>query len=92
MAVWGDGVDAPRRHLCAKVTVSNCHLKEASVEHITTIGLDIAKHVFHAHGADAAGQCCFASVSHERNHSVLRDASPLCRRDGSLRRFALLGA
>jgi hypothetical protein len=21
----GDGVDAPRRHLCAKVTVSNCH-------------------------------------------------------------------
>ena len=55
-AALGDGVDAPRRHLCAKVTVSNCHLKEASVEHITTIGLDIAKHVFHAHGADAAGQ------------------------------------
>ena len=26
------------------------------MEHITTIGLDIAKHVFHAHGADAAGQ------------------------------------
>jgi hypothetical protein len=41
----------PRRHLCAKVTVSNRHLKEASVEHITTIGLDIAKQVFHAHGA-----------------------------------------
>jgi len=36
--------------------VSNYHLKEASVEHITTIGLDIAKHVFHAHGADAAGK------------------------------------
>jgi hypothetical protein len=26
------------------------------VAHITTIGLDIAKHIFHAHGADAAGQ------------------------------------
>src|ERR1700736_354187 len=24
-AELGDGVDAPRRHLCAKVTVSNCH-------------------------------------------------------------------
>jgi hypothetical protein len=24
-ATLGDGVDAPRRHLCAKVTVSNCH-------------------------------------------------------------------
>jgi hypothetical protein len=23
--MMGDGVDAPRRHLCAKVTVSNCH-------------------------------------------------------------------
>jgi hypothetical protein len=32
-AALGDGVDAPRRHLCAKVTVSNCHLKEASMEH-----------------------------------------------------------
>ena len=24
-SAWGDGVDAPRRHLCAKVAVSNCH-------------------------------------------------------------------
>ena len=55
----GDGVDAPRRHLCAKVTVSNCHLKEASMEQASTIGLDIAKHVFQAHGADAAGQVVF---------------------------------
>jgi hypothetical protein len=44
----GDGLDAPLRHLCAKVTVSNCHLKEASVEQIITIGLDITKHVFRA--------------------------------------------
>ena len=26
----------------------------------TTIGLDIAKHVFHAHGADAAGRAVFS--------------------------------
>src|SRR5262249_20897021 len=31
-------------------------LTEASAEQITTIRLDIAKFVFHAHGADAAGQ------------------------------------
>jgi transposase len=41
------------------VTVSNYHLKEASVEQATTIGLDIAKHVFQAHGADAAGRMLF---------------------------------
>jgi transposase len=55
----GDGVDAPRRHLCAKVTVSNCHLKEASMEQVNTIGLDIAKHVFQAHGAGIAGDVLF---------------------------------
>ena len=41
--------------LRAKVAVSNCHLKKASLRE-TRIGLDIAKHVFQAHGADAAGQ------------------------------------
>jgi len=29
------------------------------VEQVTTIGLDIAKHVFQAHGADAAGHVLF---------------------------------
>ena len=27
---------------------------------VTTIGLDIAKHVFHAHGADATGRAVFS--------------------------------
>ena len=57
--VMGDGVDAPRRHLCAKVTVSELSLKEASVEQTITIGLDIAKYIFQAHGADAAGHVLF---------------------------------
>src|SRR6516165_3115834 len=34
-------------------------LKETSMAQVTTIGLDIAKHVFQAHGADAAGQVLF---------------------------------
>src|SRR5215472_16852937 len=33
--------------------------KEASMEQATTIGLDIAKHVFQVHGADAAGHVLF---------------------------------
>lgn len=36
------------------------HLKEASVSEVTTIGLDIAKHVFHAHGADERGRAVFS--------------------------------
>ena len=41
----GDGVELPP--------------KEASIEQATTIGLDIAKHVFQVHGADAAGHMLF---------------------------------
>src|SRR5580693_2732511 len=53
------GWTPPRRHLRAKMTVSDCHLKEASMEQTITIGLDIAKQVFQAHGADAAGHVLF---------------------------------
>src|SRR5499433_3016253 len=41
----GDGVEPPP--------------KEASVKQATTIGLDIAKHVFQVHGADGAGHVLF---------------------------------
>ena len=55
-----DGVDAPRRHRYAKVEVLKHHLKEASVSQVITIGLDIAKNVFHAHGADGCGAMMFS--------------------------------
>tara|TARA_B000000460_G_scaffold204933_2_gene151924 strand:- start:3959 stop:4324 length:366 start_codon:yes stop_codon:yes gene_type:complete len=35
-------------------------LREASVSEVTTIGLDIAKNVFHAHGADERGTMIFS--------------------------------
>src|SRR5690349_2551708 len=35
--------------------VSNCHLREASMGDVTTIGLDLAKQVFQVHGVDATG-------------------------------------
>jgi hypothetical protein len=54
-----DGVDAPPRHRCAKVESVEHHLREGSVSEVIIIGLDIAKHVFHAHGADERGRALF---------------------------------
>src|SRR3954470_7582071 len=54
-----DGVDAPQRHRRAKVVVFEDHLREASVEEVSTIGLDLAKHVFQAHGARVSGAVVF---------------------------------
>ena len=55
----GDGVDAPRRHLTCQGDGVELSLKETSMKQAITIGLDIAKHVFQAHGADAAGHVLF---------------------------------
>src|SRR5262249_33429359 len=47
---------APLRHRRANlVSVSNHQEREPSMSEITTIGLDIAKHVFQVHGIDAQG-------------------------------------
>src|SRR6185312_7558488 len=48
---------APLRHLGAKMPVGQKPPanREASMNEITTIGLDLAKHVFQVHGVDAAG-------------------------------------
>jgi hypothetical protein len=46
-----DGVDAPpTASMCQSGGVEH-HLREASVSEVIIIGLDIAKHVFHAYGA-----------------------------------------
>jgi transposase len=63
------------------------------MEQATTIGLDIAKHVFQVHGADGAGHVLFSQAPHSREASRFpRRANPMRRRDGSLCRRALLGA
>ena len=55
-----DGVDAPpTASMCQSGGVEH-HLREASVSEVITIGLDIAKHVFHAHGADERGRAVFS--------------------------------
>jgi transposase len=55
-----DGVDAPpTAWMCQSGGVEH-HLREASVSEVIIIGLDIAKHVFHAHGADERGRAVFS--------------------------------
>jgi hypothetical protein len=47
---------APLRHLSAKLlSVRNSSEWEPSMCEVTTIGLDLAKHVFQVHGVDAEG-------------------------------------
>jgi len=47
---------APLRHQCAKLVFSKNHQeREPSMSEITTVGLDLAKHVFQVHGIDAEG-------------------------------------
>ena len=44
------------RHQCARLVFSENHQeREPSMSEITTIGLDLAKHVFQVHGVDAEG-------------------------------------
>ena len=55
-----DGVDAPPTASMCQSGVVEHHLREASVSEVSIIGLDIAKHVFHAHGADERGRALFS--------------------------------
>jgi hypothetical protein len=63
------------------------------MEQATTIGLDIAKHVFQMHGADAAGHVLFRKrITRVKLLGFLAAQTRCVVRDGSLRRRALLGA
>ena len=47
---------APLRHLSAKLLSDRIGSeREPSMGEVTTIGLDLAKHVFQVHGVDAEG-------------------------------------
>lgn len=71
-------MDAPRRHLCAKVEVLLHHLREASVEKASITGLDIAKSVFQAHGADATGAVVFRKKISRAKLSEFFASEPIC--------------
>jgi hypothetical protein len=58
--MMGDGVDATGSICVTRWWCCNDHLREASMNEVTTIGLDIAKQAFHVHGADALGSMLFS--------------------------------
>ena len=59
------GVDAPpTASMCQSGDVEH-HFREASGSKVITIGLDIAKHVFHVHGADERGRAVFSRLAEQ---------------------------
>jgi transposase len=60
----------------------------APVTEVSTIGLDVAKQVFHAHGADAAGATVFSRRITRQKLIAFFASQPRCirsRTDGSIR-------
>jgi hypothetical protein len=57
-----DGVDAPPTASMYQSGGVEHHLREASMGNASTIGLDLAKNVFQAHGADASGAVMFRAM------------------------------
>ena len=74
-----DGVDAPpTASMCQSGDVEH-HLREACVSEVTTIGLDIAKHVFHAHGVDERGRAIFSKRISRAKLLGFFAAQPSCK-------------
>ena len=55
------------------------HLREASVSEVIIIGLDIAKYVFHVHGADERGRAIFSERISRGKLLDFFAAHPRCR-------------
>ncbi len=73
-----DGVDAPpTASMCQSGGVEH-HLREASVAEVSIIGLDIAKHVFHVHGADGKGRALFSKRISRGKLLDFFAAQPIC--------------
>ena len=58
---------------------------------ITTVGLDLAKNVFQAHGADASGRAVLRKKLRRDQVLDLRPVATLRRGHGSVRPRAFLG-
>src|SRR2546421_10516876 len=76
---------APLRHRRAKLVFSRItRNREPSMSEITTIGLDLAKHVFQAHGIDAEGNGSAQATAARASVGVLQPHSTLCGWAGSV--------
>jgi len=56
---YRDGVDAPQTAKPARMRKAQSQLREVQMTEVVVVGLDIAKHVFQAHGADGSGAKLF---------------------------------
>src|SRR6516165_7602161 len=72
----GDGVDAPRRHLCAKVTVSNCHRRRRPWSRLPRSVWTSRSTCSRYMERIVPGMCCFASASLAGSFSVFSRRKP----------------
>jgi hypothetical protein len=80
---------APLRHLSAKLLSDrNSSEWEPSMGEVTTIGLDLAKHVFQVHGVDAEGGCSPTPTSKKKSRPVMSRSSVISFPFGRLTRLA----
>ncbi len=78
---------------CQSGVLKHTTAKEASVGEVSTIGLDLAKTVFQAHGADASGGVVFRKkLRRGASAGFLRRPAALSGGDGSVRQRSLLGS
>src|SRR4029077_2424682 len=68
--ISGDGVDAPRRHLCAKVMVSNCHRRRRPWSRLPRSVWTLRSRCSRCMERMVPGMCSFASASLARSFSV----------------------
>jgi transposase len=70
---------APLRHLGAKLLsdLESAANREPSMGEVTTIGLDLAKHVFQVHGVDAEGAAVLRKQL-RRGQVLSTDAEAIC--------------
>ena len=60
---YGNGMDAPTGFTMSHTAkFQNFSIKGMFITKITTIGLDIAKYIFHVHGADRDGRPVIRAV------------------------------
>src|SRR5438477_9591585 len=91
--MMSDGVDGPlAASRCQLVFLENHQEREPSMSEITTIGLDLAKHVFQVPGIDAQGTTVLRKRLRRGQVLAFFSRIPRCGRIGSVCDGALLGS
>src|SRR3954463_3349336 len=73
----GTGWTPPTAPACQSGGVEH-HSREASMGQVSTVGLDLAKHIFQLHGADASGAVVFRKRLRRSQVRLFLAAQPPC--------------